>query len=236
MERLRDQIESADGTIARAAALLAAVPPIDPKRLRRSSAAVVLPLSRRPVASRLRVAMVATLTFGSLAAAAATAHRMGFGTGSRDVTPSTTPAALPAQDGPSAARPSRGHPSDPVARPGVLAPETQVQSAGSRRSAPEAAREPAPVVSGSSAESILIVQAVRALRRDGDPARARALAEEALRRHPKGSQVEEAMVIAMQAAVAEGDDPGARRAADRYLERFPSGRFADQARHVLGTQ
>jgi hypothetical protein len=78
-------------------------------------------------------------------------------------------------------------------------------------------------------ESALIVDAVRALRRDGDAVRAQALAEEALQRYQHGAQVEEAMALSMEAASARGDTAGARRAAQRYLESYPAGRFADRA-------
>jgi hypothetical protein len=85
----------------------------------------------------------------------------------------------------------------------------------------------------SADESALILYAVRALRRDGDPVRAQALAEEALQRYPRGAQVEEAMALAMEAAGARGDVAGARRAALRYLERYPAGRFADRAQRAV---
>jgi hypothetical protein len=82
-------------------------------------------------------------------------------------------------------------------------------------------------------ESALVVDAVRALRRDHDPRRARELAEEVLQRYPRGAQVEEAMAVAMEAASLDGDTATARRWAERYLETFGAGRFADRARDVL---
>jgi hypothetical protein len=84
----------------------------------------------------------------------------------------------------------------------------------------------------STDESALILYAVRALRRDGDPVRAQALAEEAMQRYPQGAQLEEAMELAMEAASTRGDVAGARRAALRYLERYPAGRFADRAQRA----
>jgi hypothetical protein len=82
-------------------------------------------------------------------------------------------------------------------------------------------------------ESALLVSAVRALRREGDPARAQALAEESIQRYPHGAQVEEAMALVMEAASMRGDVPGARHAAQRYLETFRSGRFVDRAARIL---
>jgi hypothetical protein len=82
-------------------------------------------------------------------------------------------------------------------------------------------------------ESTLMVSAVRALRREGDPARAQALAQQALQRFPHGAQAEEAMALIMEAASARGDASGAQQAAAAYLARFGSGRFADRARRIL---
>jgi hypothetical protein len=82
-------------------------------------------------------------------------------------------------------------------------------------------------------ESTLMVRAVRALRRDGDPARAQMLAAQALQRFPHGAQAEEAMALIMEAASARGDASGAQQAASAYLARFGSGRFADRARRIL---
>jgi hypothetical protein len=82
-------------------------------------------------------------------------------------------------------------------------------------------------------ESTLMVRAVRALRRDGDPARAQTLAAQALQRFPHGAQAEEAMALIMEAASARGDTSGAQHAASAYLARFGSGRFADRARRIL---
>ena len=82
-------------------------------------------------------------------------------------------------------------------------------------------------------ESALVVDAVRALRRDHDARRASELAAEVLQRYPHGVQHEEAMAVAMEAAIADGDTAGARHWAERYLESYGAGRFADRARDVL---
>ncbi len=84
-------------------------------------------------------------------------------------------------------------------------------------------------------ESTLIVRAVRALRREGDPAHAQALAEQSLQRFPRGAQVEEAMELVMESAAARDDAGGAQRAASAYLDRFRSGRFADRAQRILAS-
>jgi RNA polymerase sigma-70 factor (ECF subfamily) len=118
-----------------------------------------------------------------------------------------------------------------------------VVSSNSPVASPELARAPATQGTRASQretgvaedESTLMVRAVRALRRDGDPARAQALAEQALQRFPHGAQVEEAMALVMEAASARGDATGAQRAATAYLARFRSGRFAERAQHLLAS-
>jgi hypothetical protein len=78
-----------------------------------------------------------------------------------------------------------------------------------------------------------MIDAVRALRRDRDPARALALAEFAMDRYPHGAQVEEAMALGMEAAKAAGDGAAARRLAERYLATFRMGHFADRAQQII---
>jgi hypothetical protein len=97
------------------------------------------------------------------------------------------------------------------------------------------ARAPQREIGTVEDESTLIVRAVRALRRDGEPARAQALAEQSLAKFPHGAQVEEAMALVMEAASARGDAPDAQRAAASYLDRYPSGRFVDRAQRILAS-
>jgi outer membrane protein assembly factor BamD (BamD/ComL family) len=89
-----------------------------------------------------------------------------------------------------------------------------------------------PGANSGESEASLVLQAVRALRRDGDPARANALAEEALRRYPHGAQAEEALVVLLKAAEARGDKPAAQRLARTYLATHPAGRFTDLAKRL----
>ena len=231
MQRLRDQLNSPDATTARAAELLASVRPLNPNQVRGWAHPwnVAGASRRRAPVGRLRLAVTGALTFASLAAAAATAHRAGwFGHATLPVSPPDAPVAVAVP----VAHPVVARPPD---APEAVAPGEpnggDVVAPAPRRLSPEVA--PREAVGGGSAESVLMVQAVRALRRDGDPGRAQALAEEALRRYPKGAQVEEAMVLAMEAASARGDRNGAHRAAVRYLERYPAGRFADRAQRVV---
>jgi hypothetical protein len=232
MQRLRDQIDSDDPTTARAAQLLVAVAPLDERRVRAWAGPVAVAEGSRRVAplGRLRVAVVGAVTFASLAAAAASANRVGwFAIGHAppaiDENPGSGKIAPPAKAAVRAASPVEAVSPAPAPMVPPVAASPDVTPAPRRASE---AREPG--AGATTSESVLIVQAVRALRRENDPARAQALAEESLRRYPRGAQVEEAMVLAMESAAARGDDAGARRAAARYLDRYPAGRFADRAR------
>jgi len=74
----------------------------------------------------------------------------------------------------------------------------------------------------------LVMRAMRALRRDGDPARARALAGTYLESYPSGKLAEEALALAIEAALARGDAEAAALGA-RYLKSYPQGPFRDLA-------
>jgi outer membrane protein assembly factor BamD (BamD/ComL family) len=81
-------------------------------------------------------------------------------------------------------------------------------------------------------EKELVFEAMREIRRDGHPDRAKTLLDEYLRRYPQGSLAEEALALAIEAATVLGE-PRARNLADRYLSHYPNGRYrsaAEQAR------
>jgi hypothetical protein len=241
MRRLRDQTSSPDRATARAAALLSGMAQLDGDRLTRRPlpAADVGP---HRAAGRFRSALVLTMTLASAGAAAATLHRAGWlHVPPSPAAPAATPAAAEGR-GPVAPElpPS---PAPPVVAeridPPVVAPVAPARASVGTRSRISAPSHP---VSGDTArraqgagddESMLIMEGVRALRRDGDPSRSEALAEGALQRYPHGALAEEAMALAMEAASARGDVPASRRAAQRYLDNFRSGRFADRAQRIL---
>ncbi len=78
----------------------------------------------------------------------------------------------------------------------------------------------------------LVVGATRALRVDGDPRRARALAARYLQEHPRGELAEEALAIEVEAAM-DHHDPDAGAAAARYLSLYPHGAFRAVAQRAL---
>ena len=247
MQRLRDQGSSSDPLTARAAELLSSMPPLDASRLRRRTLPPVEAASRG-FAGRLGTTLVLAITLGTVAATAATIHRVGWPSGLfRSAQPPTaTPQPVVAPPPAVRARPAPGPlaPAQPPTEHAVTREGDKIESPVTARPliAPLPLRAAPSVATRAAAptptedESALIVGAVRALRRDGDPVRAQSLAEEALRRYPNGMQVEEAMALAMEAAAARGDGAGSRRAAQRYLDSFRGGRFADRAQRILDAQ
>jgi hypothetical protein len=242
MDRLRDQRSSPDALTARAAQLLSAMPPLDTtSRLRPPE--LPDPGKRRTPAARIPAPLVLAVILASVAAAAATVRTWpvhhGEARGPTDapqVVAASAPVASPT------ARAIAG-PMSQVEAPGtgvvaLAAPEPspRLALATPEPSALSSVR-PGPAVSPREAvvedESTLMVSALRALRREGDAARAQSLAEEALQKFPHGAQAEEAMALIMEAASARGDASDAQQAASAYLARFGAGRFADRARRIL---
>jgi hypothetical protein len=244
MRRLSEEVDSSDRAVARAAALLAAMPPLDTERFdQRVPPPLVAP---HRTTHRLRGPLVAIVTTASAAAAANTLHTH-WSRAHADATPASqtgAPDDSHGRKGKSAKQLGRSE----AESQDIVAQSDQAQTYEDRPAAtptmtpPSANRRPAHSarVMGHAAgptsdedESALIVAAVRALRRDGDAPRAEQLAEQALQRYPHGRQVEEAMDLAMEAAFARGDANDARRAAQRYLASFRAGRFADRALQIL---
>lgn len=200
------------------------MPPLDTSRLRPPG----LPeaAARRVPALRLRMATGVAVLLGTVVAAAATVRSWPRS----HVTQS--PPALQADTPSPGPRPTSQ--SIPLQ---AQAPDTTTKTPIEEAPTPAgptpkaSQREPGAVED----ESTLMLRAVRALRREGDPARAQALAEQSLARFPHGEQAEEAMALVMEAASARGDVPAAQRAASAYLARFQSGRFADRAQRIVAS-
>ena len=114
-------------------------------------------------------------------------------------------------------------PDAPIAR----APETRLQrDAIAPRSRRAAASTPA-VGEDTSAVSA----AMRALRVERNPARARGLLARYLSEHPNGNLAEEALAMSIEAAIAHHDADVADLAS-RYLRTYPQGSFQTLARQA----
>jgi hypothetical protein len=237
MKRLREQASSSDPVVARAAALVAAVRPLDP---------LAIPRPRAPREARVRAGLHFRLALIPLAlilasAVAGAATRPGPGwlrslaswvrpaRPSLPAPPALTPVARPADADATSRSPAPSQASVMAGVPSVAGSAARTAAPTSVRAAGRGVRSDA----DAADESALVVEAVRALRRDRDPRRAGELAEQVLQRFPHGAQVEEAMAVAMEAASVDGDTAAARHWAERYLQSFGAGRFADRARDVL---
>ena len=77
-----------------------------------------------------------------------------------------------------------------------------------------------------------VLEAMRALRVEANPTRARRLLAGYLERYPSGSLAEEALAMSIEAAVAHGDGD-ATTLARKYVRRYPSGHFSALARRTL---
>ena len=81
----------------------------------------------------------------------------------------------------------------------------------------------------------LLLAATRALRNDGDPQLARALAKRYLDRQPSGALTDEALAISIEAAIDHHDADAAALSA-KYLAQFPHGSFRALAERTLASQ
>lgn len=113
-----------------------------------------------------------------------------------------------------------------VEAPAAAESETAIAAARADRPAakPRAPRAASPGARAEEDDASLVMQAMRALRREGDPVRARSLTDRYLRRHPDGKLAEEALALAIEAAIAHGDGD-APALGGRYLRRYPQGPF-----------
>ncbi len=92
-------------------------------------------------------------------------------------------------------------------------------------------RRPGPRADRADGDAGLVVHAMRALRRDNDPALARSLSATYLERHPDGALAEEALALTIEAALAQ-HEPDAAALGARYLQQYPNGPFRGLARRA----
>ena len=206
--------------------------------------------SSSPAAWRWRPVVVAAILLVGAAGSSASFGRQWVGAGYHRlltlISPSASAPTPPARhlDGPVGVRaeareaaaapppaeapvvPPRAHPPGRIERPLRRGPApVAVRQEPKIEAAPKPTDDP-------KDEPTMVATAMRALRRDHDPARAGRLLDDYLARWPDGALVEEALALGIEAARARGDARESTLAAE-YLRRFPSGRFADAARRAL---
>jgi hypothetical protein len=101
--------------------------------------------------------------------------------------------------------------------------------------APRAHRAAAAPAQPASEDAAAVATAMRALRVDQDPVRARGLLSRYLADHPNGALAEEALAMTIEAAIAHHDTDVATLAG-RYLRLYPRGSFQALARNALVAQ
>jgi hypothetical protein len=202
--------------------------------------------SSSPAAWRWRPVVVAAILLVGAAGSSASFGRQWVGAGYHRlltlISPSAGAPTPPARhlDGPvgvpAAAREAAAAP--PPAEAPVMPARARIERPLRHAPAPVAVRQepkleaaPKPTDDPKD-EPTMVATAMRALRRDHDPARAARLLDDYLVRWPDGALVEEALALGIEAARARGDARESTLAAE-YLRRFPSGRFADAARRAL---
>jgi hypothetical protein len=250
MNRLKDEGGADDPLLAEAAKLALSVHIAEaPRGLEQRLRAELLWPARRSSAWRLRPALAALLLFGLITAAGATAvhyWRRQPARVDKAVAPPTSNPTKALKEAPRvvaevpSATPAQ-LPALPAKRPAPSAKTSAPLSTQPRPTPPRELPPPsepevsAPLVAASTpprrepeAESLLVLNATRALQREHAPARALSLLEEYLRRFPDGDLLEESLALAIEAKSMQ-NDRGALAFARTYLQRFPAGRFREQA-------
>jgi hypothetical protein len=136
-----------------------------------------------------------------------------------DVTPPPLP---PARRSPRATPAPTASPSAPTPAPALAPPAGDASPPRNRR----------PTRPASPADTGPLLEAMRALRVERNPARARALLTAYLGQHPRGDLAEEALVMLVEAAVAH-HDADAQGLAARYFRLYPRGPFRGQVERTL---
>jgi len=139
------------------------------------------------------------------------------------------PASAGAALAPSAMRPATTTPIPALpALPAAPAADAIVESPAPKplpRNAPRKLVSPAPSAASVARERTEVLDALVALRREHDPARAGTLLARYLLAHPRGALREEALALAIEAADARGDRAAGELLSKTYEDEFPAGRF-----------
>jgi hypothetical protein len=117
---------------------------------------------------------------------------------------------------------------------GASLPEAEEVAPAARRASPKHHAR-THLAHAPAADNEIVRRAVKALRRDGDPALAARLLDEAHRKSPDGALAEEVMSLRVEAALARGDARAGSYARE-YLARYPEGRYRERVQQALRAQ
>lgn len=232
MKRLVDEEFAPGSSEALLAALVRATPPSHPAPFDRARILARLrgagPSHRRVA---VRAAVAAVLFAGAATAAVAVEHAWKARHEPRAaVLP--PPGAEPAVKAPPAEAMEVAGPfpfavADPEVTPSVREVPTPAPHADGPRARP--APKPAALAVSAAAKNgedpAPVLDAIRALRSEGDPARAGALLADYLRTHPRSVVAEDALALSIESALARHDPRAASDLAKRYLAQHPNGRY-----------
>jgi hypothetical protein len=137
------------------------------------------------------------------------------------------PVSLPAADG--VALPAE--PAPRFAPPPVASAPASEGDAKAPPPSKERAR-PSAKASENPEDAAAVLDAIRALRKERDPARAERLLGEYMKTNPNGVLSEDALALSIEAAAAKRD-PRAAEYARRYLARYPQGKYRAVAQRAL---
>ena len=231
MEPLNRTRTATDETEGRLIELLsAAAPTALPDSQKRRSLQAILAPKREHSPARFGLARPA-LVFGVLflvagVSAAATIGATWIKRRSAEAhAPSSAPSSAPAQPAPPVQVRSA-----PVAAPQEEAPVVEDPAVELPKLAATSPRR-APSARGENPSALM--EAVKALRQEHDPARASRLLREYLRLYPRGALSEEARALAIEAARTQGS-PNTVSLANEYLRLYPHGRFRRAAEQAAG--
>ena len=204
-------------------------------------------VARRRPSRLLRLAVASVVLFGGAAIVrAGLGHWPGWVTRAyeRVVGPAPAVRTAPARphrtrhEAPAIARAQvddRAEPEATIAPP-IAAPAVQERPAPRELASPSRPRRASVAPAAAASEDTTPVSAaMRALRVDRNPARARALLARYLGEHPNGALAEEALALSIEAAIAHQDGDVAALA-NRYLRLYPEGSFQGLARQALAAK
>jgi len=172
---------------------------------------------RRAVTVRLLVATAIALF--AVAAAAAVSVRAHRTSASNPVTATVPPRPAPAPAPP----PATATLPEPAAS--VEAPDPSPSASVSLSSTRVTASPRTGTPPRGGEDPTLVLASIKALRQNGDPARASALLSQYLREHPRGVLSEDALALSIEAANALHDSRSAAILGRQYLAQFSTGRY-----------
>jgi len=228
-----DQDRPRDPAAEWALSLLRDAAPYQSPAGRKERVWLALPPARRYRRPRLRFALAATaLLVSGVVASAALAQWPAWLAGVFDrIVPSTLPATPTAPARQAHASPGEMPPA-PVLAPPPAAAAVAAPRTTTGEEAPSPARPRRAAKAASPDEMGPLLEAMRALRVERNPLRARGLLTAYLDRHAKGELAEEALVMLIEAAAAH-DDSDAPALAARYLKLYPHGPFRGMVERML---